>query len=162
ISRRRPQEAATLQPLREQAHALTVMPENLDQPTAAATEHKQMATVRIALERLLHQQRQAIKTLPHVGMAARQPNSRTSRDQDHPRRLLFVSAFISADTVKASTSPLIRIRPPLANSISITPALSGDGAGTVAGSGAIATALNVAGICARSHSCWRQRNNWLV
>ena len=41
----RPQEAATLQPLREQAHALPVMPENLDQPTAAATEHKQMATL---------------------------------------------------------------------------------------------------------------------
>ena len=50
----------------------------------------------------------------------------------------------------------------VANSISITPALSGDGAGTIDGSGAIATSLNAAGICARSHSCWRQRNNWLV
>jgi len=138
------------------------MPQNLDQPTAAATEDKQMATVRIALERLLHQQRQAIKTLTHVGMTARQPNSRASRDRDHRRRLLFASAFISADTVDASTAPVIRIRPPLANSISITPALSGGGRGTVPGSGAIATGFNAAGICAHSHSCWRQRNNWLV
>src|SRR6266567_2989164 len=108
------------------------MPQNLDQPTAAATEDKQMATVRIALERLLHQQRQAIKTLTHVGMAARQPNSRASRDRDHRRRLLFASALISADTVDASTAPVIRIRPPVANSISITPALSMAGAPSLA------------------------------
>src|SRR5262249_49454714 len=85
-----------------------------------------------------------------------------TRDWDHRRRLLFASALISADTVEASTGPLIRIRPSVANSISIPPALSGDGEGTIPGSGATATGLNAAGICARSQSCWRQRNNWLV
>jgi hypothetical protein len=75
-------------------------------------------------------------------MAARQPNSRASRDWDHRRRLLFASALISADTVEASTGPLIRIRPPVANSISITPALSGDGDGTIPGSG-VATATGL-------------------
>jgi hypothetical protein len=44
------------------------------------------------------------------------------------------SAFISADTVEASTGPEIRIRPPLANSISMTPAFSGEVGETAAGS----------------------------
>src|SRR5580692_7168633 len=79
------------------------------------------------------------------------------------RRLPFASAFISAVTVGASTVPVIRIRPPVANSISITPALSATaGADAASGSGVIATGLNAAGTWARSHSCWRQRNNWLV
>src|SRR5437016_1290760 len=60
ISRRRPQEAATLQSLGEQAQTLSVMPQHLDQTTAPAAEHEQMPAVRIALERLLHHQRQAI------------------------------------------------------------------------------------------------------
>src|SRR5712691_8340266 len=137
------------------------MPQHLDQSATAPTEHEQMPAVRIALERLLHRQRQAVEAAPHVGMAARQPNSRASRDRDHRRRLLFASAFISADTVDALTGPVIRIRPPVANSSSMTPARSGDGVDTVPGSGVIATGLNAAGICARSHSSWRQRNNWL-
>src|SRR5258708_19790904 len=99
------------------------MPENLDQPTAAATEDKQMATVRIALECLLHQQRQAIKTLAHVGMPARQPNPRASRDRDHRRRLLFASVLISAHTAQASTPPSNPLRPPPATSIPLTPPL---------------------------------------
>jgi hypothetical protein len=57
-------------------------------------------------------------------MAGRQPNPRAARHRDHRRRLPFASAFISAATVGASTGPVIRIRPPVANSISITPALS--------------------------------------
>src|SRR5436190_9517973 len=80
-----------------------------------------MPAVRIALERLLYHQCQAIKALAHVGVAGRQPDPRAARDRDHRRRLPFASAFISADTVAASTAPVIRIRPPPANSISITP-----------------------------------------
>jgi len=53
--------------------------------------------------------------------------------------LPFASAFISADTVDASTDPDIRIRPPLANSISMTPAFSGDVGETPSGSGVTAT-----------------------
>jgi hypothetical protein len=56
----------------------------------------------------------------------------------------------SADTVEASTDPMIRIRPPVANSISTVPACSDDGAGRdeVAGSGtrATTTGLNAAGV----------------
>src|SRR5436305_13940694 len=100
------------------------MPQHLDQPAAAATKHEQMPPVRVTLECLLHQQRQAIKPLAHVGVASRQPNPGMARSRDHRRRLLFAIAFISADTVEASTDPDIRIRPPPANSISITTALS--------------------------------------
>jgi hypothetical protein len=105
---------------------LTIMPQHLDQAAAPAPEHEQMPAVRIALERLLHLQRQAIKALAHVGMARRQPNPRVAGEWDHRRRLLFASALISADTVAASTAPLIRIRPPVANSISAVPTGSGD------------------------------------
>src|SRR5215470_6174052 len=124
-----------------------------------------MPIVRIAPERLLHQQCQAIKSFAHVGMTGRQPDPRAARDRDHRPRSPFASAFISADTVRASTGPVIRIRPPVANSISIEPVGSGT-AGTIgnegAGSAAIATGLNAAGTCVRSQSCWRHRNNWLV
>src|SRR5208282_1069954 len=162
IGRRRPDESATLQPLRKQAQALPVMPQDLEQSAAAPTEHEQMPAVRIPLERLLHQQRQAIKTLAHVGMASRQPNPRAAWGRDHHRRLPFASAFIRADTVEASTGPEIRIRPPPANSISMTPVLSGDGEGAAPVSAGTATGWNTAGVCTRSQSCWRQRNNWLL
>src|SRR5208283_5097413 len=114
------------------------------------------------LEHLLHQQCQAIKALAHIGMAGRQPNPCAAWGRDHRRRLPFASAFIRADTVEASTDPEIRIRPPRANSISMTPVLSGDGEGAAPVSAGTATGWNTAGICTRSQSCWRQRNNWLL
>src|SRR5437660_138517 len=119
-----------------------------------------MPAVRIAFERLLHHECQAIKTPAHVGVAGRQPDPRAARDRDHRRRLPFESAFISADTVDASTAPVIRIRPPPANSISITPAVSGIG-GATPGSRNTATGENAGGGAGRHNSC-RQRNNWLV
>src|ERR1700735_5148731 len=121
-----------------------------------------MPTVRITLERLLHQQRQAIKALAHIGVAGCQPDPCAAWGWDRRRPFIFASAFISANTVEASTDPEIRIRPPLANSISITPVFSGEVGETAAGSGVTATGLNTAGICIRSQSCWRQRNSWLV
>jgi len=51
--------------------------------------------------------------------------------------------------MEASTYPEIRIRPPQANSISITPAFSGEVGESAAGSGVTATGLNTAGVCVR-------------
>jgi hypothetical protein len=62
--------------LREQTQALPVVPEDLDQIASAATEDKQMARTRIALERLLRQQGEATKTFAHVGVAGGQPRAR--------------------------------------------------------------------------------------
>jgi hypothetical protein len=85
-------------------------------------EHEQLPAMRIALQLLLHHQGQAIKAFAHVSVTGCQPHLDATRDRDHRCRLFFVSALISADTVEASTAPVIRIRPPAANSISITPA----------------------------------------
>ena len=95
------------------------MPQDLDQSAAAPTEHEQMPAVRITLERLLHQQRQAIKALAHVGVPSRQPDPRAARGQDHRRRLPFASTFVSADTVEASTGS------PADGMVTITPAQLG-------------------------------------
>src|SRR5216684_6910871 len=92
-----------------------------------------MAIVGIALERLLYQQRQAIEALAHVGVASRQPHPRPARDRDCHRRLP-VRAAITAETVAASTAPLIRSRVPVASSISISPrgvAIGGLAAATI-------------------------------
>src|SRR5262245_54188157 len=105
-------------------------------------------------------------SVAHIGVASRQPNTRSGRERNHRRRLPFDSALISADTVAASTEPLIRIRPPLANSISTVPARSDDGSGggraAIAGSGAIATGWNAAGAGTCLQNCCRHRNSWLA
>src|SRR4029077_15653984 len=87
---------------------------------APAAEHEQLAIVRIALERLLHHQRQPVKALAHVGVASRQPYLRPVRDRDRHRRLP-IRAAITAEIVAASTAPLIRSRAPVASSTSIRP-----------------------------------------
>src|SRR5215471_5145353 len=98
-------------------------------------------------------------------MAGRQPHLYACRHCNHRRRLPFARTLISADTVEALTAPIIRIRPPSANSISTVPAGSEDAVGggraAISSSGAIATGWNAAGIGARSQSCCRQRNSWL-
>src|SRR5215218_4940517 len=55
----RPQKAAPFQPLREQARALAVVPDNLQQIAAAAAKEEQVATQRILPQHLLNPQRQA-------------------------------------------------------------------------------------------------------
>jgi hypothetical protein len=80
-----------------------------------------MASVRIAPERLLHQQRQAIEALAHIGVTGRQPHPCTSRQRDHRRRPPPASVAIIIASVAGSIAPLIRIRDPFANSTSIKP-----------------------------------------
>src|SRR5262245_60698066 len=117
-----------------------------------------MTTVRITLQLLLHQQRQPVEALAHVGMASRQPHPHPARDRDHRARAIFASAEIRADTIAGSTVPVIRMRVPPASSTSIVDVT---GPGTPA-SGTIATGAKLAELAAGPHSCWRQRNSWLV
>ena len=70
VSRRRPDEAASLQTFGEQAHALAVMPQHLDQSATPAAEHEQMPAMRIMFERLLHLQRQALNVAEARATAA--------------------------------------------------------------------------------------------
>src|SRR5580704_16084183 len=82
-----------------------------------------MATERVAMENLLDLQGQRRKALPHVGIAGRKPHPHAGRQRDHRGRP-SASAATAAVKVTASTAPVIRIRTPAANSISIAPPLA--------------------------------------
>src|ERR1700704_3190292 len=120
IRRLWPDEAATLQPLGVKRHAETVMPENLDQLAVLAAEDVEIAAVRITLERFLNRQGQRVHATAHVGMACRDPHPHSRSDRDHRRRP-SASTATAAVSALASTAPVIRIRAPVANSISIVP-----------------------------------------
>src|SRR5258708_39749703 len=108
VGRRRPQEAAALQPLREQARALAVVPDHLQKIASPATEAKQMPAQRIAAQDLLHLQRQRRKALAHIGVTGCQPNTHAWRKGNHAR----LSAVTMRATRAASTAPSTRTRSP--------------------------------------------------
>jgi hypothetical protein len=109
--------------------------------------------VRIAFERRLHQQRQPVKALAHVGVAHRQPHPQSTRDRDNRRPASLASALMIAETVVESAAPAIRIRGLFANSTSLMLAAPASGT-TAAGENA---GVSRAG----PHSCCHQRNTWL-
>src|ERR1700732_5580953 len=74
VSRLWPDETATLQPLGIERHAEAIMPENLDQLSALAAEHVEIAAVSIALEHFLHLQGQRVHAAAHVGAAGGHPH----------------------------------------------------------------------------------------
>ena len=80
IRRRRPQKATAFQTLREQARALAIVPDHLQQVAAAAPKAKQMSAQRVAVQHLLHLERQARKALPHVGVPRGQPDPYAGRN----------------------------------------------------------------------------------
>src|SRR4029453_1472247 len=116
------------------------MPKDLDQLAALATEHVEIAAVRVAPEGLLHQQGQRVHAATHIGVTGRNPDPYAGRNGDHRGRP-SASAATAALSVAASTVPVIRIRAPAANSISIAPSPAGptgpgvapDSATTIAG-----------------------------
>ena len=79
VCQRWPQEASALQSLREQARALAVMPNDLDQVTAAAPKNVEITSVRIPLQTLLNQTRKARESAAHIGMAGRKPHPHIAR-----------------------------------------------------------------------------------
>ena len=73
-----------LEPLGLERQTDIVVPGDLDQRACAATEHEQIAAVRITLETLLHQQRQALHALANIHVAERDPRLRSRRDHRSP------------------------------------------------------------------------------
>jgi hypothetical protein len=122
-----------LKTLTEQAHALAVMPENLDQISSFASEDEDVTTVGIAVQRLLHLKGQPVHAAPHVGMAGRQPDPGPRREADHRRRRAFITAPMTAVMATGSTVPDTLTRTPPDSVISIEPGLAG-AAGAVAAS----------------------------
>src|SRR4051794_16582953 len=88
-----------------------------------------MAGVRVALEHLLHLEREPVHALAHVGAAGGQPDPRPARERDHRP----ASARSAAVTVAGSGAPEMRTRPPSASSISISPKGAGTASATDGG-----------------------------
>jgi hypothetical protein len=111
VRQRWPQETAALQSLREQARALAVMPNDLDQVTAAAPKNVEITSVRIPLQTLLNQTRKAREPAAHIGMAGRKPHPNIARSQssafkhvEDPRQRFRVNVCIHPDA-----SPVAKI-----------------------------------------------------
>src|SRR5205807_7023664 len=102
VGQARPQETAPLQALREQARALTIVPDHLQQVAATTTEAKQMTAQRVAMQNLLDLQGERWKTLPHVGVPGCKPHPYPGRNRNHRCRPL-ASAAIAAVTAASST-----------------------------------------------------------
>jgi hypothetical protein len=119
IGWRRPQESAMLQSLRAQRHPDPVMPNYFNQVASGTSENVKIAGVRVAAERFLNLQRQAVHTFPHVGPADRQPDPNPRGNRDHRR----ASAPTTAAANSAGTELGIRTRTLPASSISIAGSL---------------------------------------
>lgn len=102
IVRRWPYKPPALKPLGKQAGALAIPPDDLEQVSASATEHKQVAAERIFRQRLLCQCGKPAKAFAHVGHACGQPHSGRCRNRDHVVRRSARSTFTSDGS---STSP---------------------------------------------------------
>ena len=126
----RPYKAALLQSFGKQTQALSVLPQQLDDVTTPAPEHKDMATERVLLQSVLRNGCQGTKTAAHVGQPRRQPDSGACGQADHAHSR---SAGKTLRTLAGSTLPRSSMRAP-AISISMTPSLhadlSGSGDGT--------------------------------
>src|SRR5208282_1248990 len=137
---------SALQPLGEQAGPIAVMPNQLDQASFAPAEDPQIAGMRIALQRLLHQQGQRMETPAHVGVACCQPHARPARKRDHRQRSRVVSAPITLDSVAASGAPSIFRRTCAPNAIVIEAgARCGADPASPAHSGSLASGATITG-----------------
>src|SRR5512134_1753733 len=108
------------------------MPENLYQVTAAAAKNVEIAAVRVAPQRLLNLQRQAVHAAPHVRPADRQPHPHPARNRDHRRSKAAITAAARSGEIDAG----IRSRDEPDSSISIADATAAStAAGRVASTG---------------------------
>ena len=73
----RPDEAAALQTFGEEAAAIAIPPEQLEQITASATEDEDMTREWIGSEFLLYDRGQTIETATHVGDPGSEPDACT-------------------------------------------------------------------------------------
>ena len=95
FARRGPNEAPFLQPLDEQAGALTVPPDDLHQVASSAAEDKEMAGKGVLLQLRLRLGSQRREAAPHVGYPGRQPDSGVGGDWDHEESLRMSRARAS-------------------------------------------------------------------
>jgi hypothetical protein len=97
-----------------------------------------MPAMRIALQRLLDNQRQAVETFAHIGMAGREPDATALRDRDHDRRAFKVAAINAV-----GASALMRTRASFISTV-MTPAFSPFSEGVAGGPASMATGAKLA------------------
>src|SRR5579864_7217996 len=107
--------------VREQARALAVMPNYLQQIAATSAKAKQMTAERVAMKDFLNLQRQAGEAFPHISLASRQPNPNAAQKSNHRPRSRPASAPITRDKVASSGAPSIITRTFAPNVIVIVP-----------------------------------------
>src|SRR3546814_18906577 len=100
--------ATLFRSLGEQAEALAVPPQYLEEIAAPAAEHDQMAREGIVPQRFLDLPGQAVEALAHVDLAVRQPHPDTAQDRAHR----CLSARTTCARPVASTRGLKRPRVP--------------------------------------------------
>ncbi len=83
VGRLRPHEATALQALGVQIHSVAAPPQELHQIAALAAKHKHIARERSLAERRLHDRRQPVHALSHVGNAGGDPHARARGQRDH-------------------------------------------------------------------------------
>jgi hypothetical protein len=116
LLRRWPGKAALLQPLGEQAEALAVPVQNLDEITSAAAEAEDGTRERILLQHILRHDAQAVEAAPRVGDAAGQIDAHSGRDRDH--RVAPSSAATSRAKAAESMHSSTLMTRPLVSAIS--------------------------------------------
>src|SRR6185437_12075192 len=92
------------------------MPQDLHQVAALAAEHIQIAGMRIALQGLLHLQRQPVHATAHVRRTGGQPHPHTGRRRYHPRSAVTTRR----KAVRLTSCPNLMVVPS-GNLISIVP-----------------------------------------
>src|SRR6476619_1505544 len=103
VRRRGPDELAAIQTLGVKRQPDAVMPQNLGQIAATATEDIEIPGMGIALQLLLNRQSQALHAAAHVRVASRDPDPDAARDRDHRRTNLASTRASAATSTPAST-----------------------------------------------------------
>jgi hypothetical protein len=87
------------------------MPENFYQRAAASAKHVEVTSMRVALEPLLHLERQALHPAPHVRMPGRNPHPNSGRKRDHRAdNALMIAVANSVGAVAAMRTRMSRPR----------------------------------------------------
>ena len=98
----RPDEAAALKALGQQAQAVAAPPQHLDHVAAPATEHEHVAAEGIFGQRHLYLRGQTVHASAHLGDAGGQPNPGACWQSDHGSRRANNSVSVATSTWPSS------------------------------------------------------------
>src|SRR5271170_6185324 len=101
MRRLRPHEAPALQTLGKEAQSIPAPPQNLHPITGFATKHKKLPRERILGELRLHQCRESIEAVAHVGRTRGEPHLHSRRQCNHR----CTRRSITRESASASTRP---------------------------------------------------------